>query len=119
MSADPAGAEGAEGSNAAPAPSKPAPTKVAYHPNVRCVRGGGGMGNCDDPDWPHPVIVGPMYRVGEGYVCEEKATEEEKAKGPVAPATLWPGGPPAEGSICAAGQRLTSKGCVAPTAGLI
>ena len=32
------------------------------------------------------MIVGPMYRVGEGYVCEEKATEEEKAKGPVAPA---------------------------------
>ena len=66
MSADPAEAEGAEGSNAPPAPSKPAPPKVAYHPNVRCVRGGGGGG---------PVIVGPMYRVGEGYVSEEKATE--------------------------------------------
>ena len=77
MSADPADAEGAEGSNAAPAPPKPAPTKVAYHPNVRCLRGGGGVG---------PVIVGPMYRVGEGYVSEEKATEEEKANGPVEPA---------------------------------
>ena len=32
------------------------------------------------------MIVGPMYRVGEGYVCEEKATEEEKAKGAVEPA---------------------------------
>ena len=52
MSADPAEAEGAESSNAAPAPSKPAPPKVSYHPNVRCLRGGGGGG---------PVIVGPMY----------------------------------------------------------
>ena len=77
MPADAAEAEGAVGSNAAPAPSKPAPTKVAYHPNVRCLRGGGGVG---------PVIVGPMYRVGEGCVSEEMATEEEKAKGPVAPA---------------------------------
>ena len=77
MAADPPEAEGAESSNAAPAPSKPAPTKLAYHPNVRCVRGGGDMG---------PVIVGPMYRVGEGYVCEEKATEEERENGPVAPA---------------------------------
>ena len=79
MSADPAEAEGAEGSNAAPAPSKPAPTKVAYHPNVRCLRGGGGVG---------PVIVGRMYRALyglKGYVSEEKATEEEKAKGPVEP----------------------------------
>ena len=50
---------------------------MAYHPNVRCVRGGGGKG---------PVIVGPMYRVGEGYMCAEEATEEEKAKGPVEPA---------------------------------
>ena len=86
MPADAAEAEGAVGSNAAPAPSKPAPTKVAYHPNVRCLRGGGGVG---------PVIVGPMYRVGEGYVCEEKATEEEKANGPVEPATIY--GRPVEG----------------------
>ena len=64
----------AVGSNAAPAPSKAAPPKVAYHPNVRCLRGGGGG---------DPVIVGPMYRAGEGYVCEEEATDEEKAKGPV------------------------------------
>ena len=101
MSADPA----------APAPSKPAPTKVAYHPNVRCLRGGGGG---------DPVIVGQMYRVGEaeGCVCEEKATEEEKAKGPsrrqqMNPTRMW------RGTICAAGQRLTSKGCVAPTARFI
>ena len=87
MSADPAEAEGAEGSNAAPAPLKPAPPKVAYHPNVRCLRGGGGVG---------PVIVGPMYRVGEGYVSAKKATEEEKAKGPVEPAKdAW--GKPLEG----------------------
>ena len=90
MPADPAEAEGAEGSNAAPAPSRPAPTKVAYHPNVRCLRGGGGKGKFEglgfDPSWPHPVIVRPMYRVGEGYVCEQKATEEEKANGPVEPA---------------------------------
>ena len=80
-------AEGAEGSDAGPAPSKPAPTKVAYHPDVRCQRGGGGKG---------PVIVGPMYRVGEGYVCEEKATDEEKANGPVEPANdEW--GVPVEG----------------------
>ena len=44
--ADPAEAEGAESSNAAPAPSKPAPPKVAYHPNVRCLRGGGGGDLC-------------------------------------------------------------------------
>ena len=44
---------------------------------MRCLRGGGGVG---------PVIVGPMYRVGDGYVCEDKATEEEKARGPVEPA---------------------------------
>ena len=86
MPADAAEAEGAVGSNAAPAPSKPAPTKVAYHPNVRCLRGGGGVG---------PVIVGPMYRVGEGCVSEEMATEEEKAKGPVAPAKQR--GEPVEG----------------------
>ena len=109
MPADPAEAEGAEGSNAAPAPSKPAPTKVAYHPNVRCLRGGGGVG---------PVIVGPMYRVGEGCVSEEMATEEEKARGPsrrqrILGASRW------RGLICAAGQRLTSNGCVAPTASLI
>ena len=77
MSAPPAEAESAESSNAAPAPSKPAPTKVAYHPNVRCLRGGGGVG---------PVILGPMYRVGEGYVSEQKATEEERANGAVEPA---------------------------------
>ena len=92
MSADPAEAEGAEGSNAAPAP-----TKVAYHPNVRCLRGGGSVGKYGDSDWPHPVIVGPMYRVGEEeYVSEEKATEEEKAKGPVEPAKD-PDGRPLEG----------------------
>ena len=56
MSADPAEAEGAEGINTAPAPSRPAPTKVAYHPIVRCVRGGGGVG---------PVIVGSMLAVCE------------------------------------------------------
>ena len=89
------------GSNAAPAPSKPAPPKVAYHPNVRCLRGGGGRGRIGRfgeplPNWPHPVIVGPMYRVGEGYVCEEKATEEEKANGPVEPGVnIF--GDPAEG----------------------
>ena len=86
MSAPPAEVEGAESSNAAPVPSKPAPPKVAYHPNVRCLRGGGGVG---------PVIVGPMYRVGEGCVSEEKATEEEKANGPVEPATIY--GRPVEG----------------------
>ena len=58
------------------------PTKVAYHPNVRCVRGGGGEG---------PVIVGRMYRVGEEYVCEDKATPEEKAKDPVEPAKNFRG----------------------------
>ena len=64
-------------------PSKPAPRKVAYHPNVRCARGGGG----------DPVIVGPMYRVDEEqYVSEEKATDEEKAKGPVAPAKFHSAG---------------------------
>ena len=73
---------------------------MAYHPNVRCLRGGGGMGRTDhfgdpDPNWPHPVIVGPMYRVGEGCVSEEKATEEEKANGPVEPATIY--GRPVEG----------------------
>ena len=62
------------------------PDKVAYHPNVRCVRGGGGEG---------PVIVGRMYRVlgGEGYVCEEEATPEEKAKDPVEPAKNFRGDP--------------------------
>ena len=68
--------EGAEGSTVALATSKPAPPKVAYHPNVRCRRGDGctcGVG---------PVIVGPMYRVGEVYVCEGAASEEEKANGP-------------------------------------
>ena len=60
------------------------PDKVAYHSNVRCVRGGGGEG---------PVIVGRMYRVlgGEGYVCEEEATPEEKAKDPVEPAKNFRG----------------------------
>ena len=86
MPSDPAEAEGAESRKAAPAPSKPAPTKLAYHAGVRCLRGGGGG---------DPVIVGPMYRVGGGYVCEEKATEEEKANGPVEPATLY--GRPVEG----------------------
>ena len=41
------------------------------------------------------MIVGPMYRVGEGYVCEEEAKEEEKANGPVEPAKnpyLWEAG---------------------------
>ena len=86
------------------------PDKVAYHSNVRCVRGGGGEG---------PVIVGRMYRVlgGEGYVCEEEATPEEKAKDPVEPAKNFRGDQ-VEGLICAAGQRLTSKRCVAPTASL-
>jgi len=37
-----------------------------------------------------------MYRVGEGCVSEEMATEEEKAKGPVAPAK-GPRGEPVEG----------------------
>ena len=86
MAADPPEAEGAESSNAAPAQSMPAPPKVAYHPNVRCLRGGGSG---------DPVIVGPMYRVGEGCVSEEKATEEEKANGPVEPATIY--GRPVEG----------------------
>ena len=57
--------------------AKPAPPKVAYHPNVRCRRGAGctcGAG---------PVIVGSMYRVGEVYVCEGAASEKEKANGPV------------------------------------
>ena len=56
----------------------------------------GRAGTFCDPTWPHPVIVGPMYRVGEGYVCEEKATAEEKAKGAVEPAKHgW--GDPVEG----------------------
>eukprot|EP00964_Phaeocystis_antarctica_P125307 scaffold88935_cov58-Phaeocystis_antarctica.AAC.4 len=66
----------------APPLPKPAPPKVAYHPNVRCRRGAGckcGVG---------PVIVGPMYRVGEVCVCEGAASEEEKANGPVEPAKL-------------------------------
>ena len=33
-----------------------------------------------------PVIVGPMYRVGEVCVCEGAASEEERASGPVEPA---------------------------------
>ena len=85
--------EGAEGSTAALATPKPAPPKVAYHPNVRCRRGDGckcGVG---------PVIVGPMYRVGEVCVCEGAASEEEKAKGPVEPAVDdAPVSPPAAGS---------------------
>eukprot|EP00964_Phaeocystis_antarctica_P065546 scaffold39558_cov56-Phaeocystis_antarctica.AAC.1 len=68
--------------------------KVEYHPNVRCRRGDGctcGKGGFNmfgesDPDWPHPVIVGPMYRVGEVCVCEGAASEEEKANDPVKPA---------------------------------
>ena len=101
MSADAAAAEGAEGSSAAPAPSKPAPTKVAYHPNVRCVRGGGRL---DKHGFTYPVIVGPMYRVGEGqYVCEEKATEEEKTgQQRTGGASRW------RGWICATGKWLTS-----------
>ena len=63
---------------------RPAPPKVAYHPNVRCRRGDGctcGVG---------PVIVGPMYRVGEVRVCKGAASEEEKkANGPVEPATVF------------------------------
>ena len=65
-------AKGAEGSTVALATAKPAPPKVAYHSNVRCRRGDGctcGVG---------PVIVGPMYRVGEVCVCEGAASEEEK-----------------------------------------
>ena len=73
------------------------PPKVAYHPNVCCRRGVGctcGKGDADGTrcaraDWPHPVIVGPMYRVGEVCVCEGAASEEEKASGPVAPAVDW------------------------------
>ena len=43
------------------------------------------------------MIVGRMYRVGEEeYVCEEKATDEEKANRPVEPAKQ--GGDPVEGS---------------------
>ena len=43
------------------------------------------------------MIVGRMYRVGEEeYVCEEKATEEEKANRPVEPAKQ--GGDPVERS---------------------
>ena len=83
----------AEGSTVALATPKPAPPKVAYHPNVRCRRGDGctcGVG---------PVIVGPMYRVGEVCVCEGAASEEEKAKGPVEPAVDdAPVSPPAAGS---------------------
>ena len=80
--------ERAEGSTIALATPKPAPPKVAYHPNVRCRRGDGctcGVG---------PVIVGLMYRVGEVCVCEGAASEEQKANGPVEPAELWgePGG---------------------------
>merc|ERR1719223_2060537 len=67
----------------APSKKKSAPAKVAYHPNVRCVRGGGRRG---------PVIVGPMYRVGEKeYVCAEMATEDEKTNGLVEPAKRWAG----------------------------
>ena len=65
-------AEGAEGSTVALATSKSTPPQVAYHTNVRCRRGHGctcGVG---------PVIVGPMYRVGEVCVCEGAASEEEK-----------------------------------------
>ena len=106
MSADAAAAEGAEGSSAAPAPSKPAPTKVAYHPNVRCVRGGGRL---DKHGFTYPVIVGPMYRVGEGqYVCEEKATEEEKANGPVEPGVNIFGDPAGRAGGGAGSARLGS-----------
>merc|ERR1719223_500821 len=67
----------------APSKKKSASAKVAYHPNVRCVRGGGRRG---------PVIVGPMYRVGEKeYVCAEMATEDEKTNGLVEPAKRWAG----------------------------
>ena len=72
----------------AEATPKPAPPKVAYHPNVRCRRGDGctcGAGRGKEPNWPHSVIVGPMYRVGEVCVCEGAASEEEKANGPVKP----------------------------------
>eukprot|EP00964_Phaeocystis_antarctica_P074122 scaffold45527_cov56-Phaeocystis_antarctica.AAC.3 len=62
--------------------SKAAPPKVAYHPNVRCRRSRGCT--CGEG----PVIVGPMYRVGEVCVCEGAASEEEKAKGPVEPAMV-------------------------------
>ena len=58
----------AEVEGEAEASSTPAPPKVAYHPNVRCRRGDGctcGAG---------PVIVGPMYRVGEVCVCEGAAS---------------------------------------------
>ena len=59
------------------------PPKVAYHPNVRCRRGDG----CTCSDGGGPVIVGPMYRVGEVCVCEGAASEEEKkANNPVEPA---------------------------------
>eukprot|EP00964_Phaeocystis_antarctica_P010124 scaffold5545_cov68-Phaeocystis_antarctica.AAC.2 len=71
-------AEGAKGSTVALTTSKPAPPKVAYHPNA-CRRGDRctcGVG---------PVIVGPMYRVGEVCLCEGAASEEEKAEGPVEP----------------------------------
>ena len=54
-----------------------APSKVAYHPNVRCQRGDGCT--CGEG----PVIVGPMYRVGKVCVCEGAASEEEKASGTV------------------------------------
>ena len=83
--------EGAEGSTVALATSKPAPPKVAYHPNVRCRRGAGCT--CGEG----PVILGPMYRVGEVCVCEGAASEEEKAKGPVEPATICQGMSKAEG----------------------
>jgi len=78
----------------------------------------------NDPDWPHPVIVGPMYRVGEEeYVCEDKARRRSRwrrrrrapsSRQKMTTASRW------RGLICAAGQRLTSKGCPVTTmAGLI
>jgi len=90
MEAPPADAVGAEGSSEAPAPSKPAPPKVAYHRDVRCRRGAGCT--CGEG----PVIVGRMYRVGDVCVCEGAACEEEKAHGPVEPAKAY-FGPPLEG----------------------
>ena len=79
--------EGEADASAPPAPSRPAPPKGAYHPNVIC-RGGDGctcvkgrMGPWGEyePDWPHPVIVDPMYLMPGGVcVCEGAASKEEK-----------------------------------------
>jgi uncharacterized protein YjbI with pentapeptide repeats len=68
------------------------PETVAYHTSVRCRRGDGCT--CREG----PVIVGPMYRVGEVCVCEGAASAEEKARGPVEPAKRFGSyGPPLEG----------------------